>query len=239
MIIRPLGISIFIVAGTLLSASCGDQPPTPSTAVPIATTTSVSTTARIVADMPSDTAIPNATDAPTATPTPKPVPTATPIQTPTVTATATLTPTLPSNKMDEIDCEEPCAWDNVPSTSSVEWIQEPRISANGELSLIAQIHEEHLLILPVRTNGGVSNVALSDGPNLYGSVVPPSQPGWNWNPGPGLWVADTYTYQERTLTVISQIDPTAATHSGLRVCLWSGGAASEAYILACADIERP
>ena len=163
--------------------------------------------------------------------------TPTPVSTATPTSLPTQTP--PPDKMKEINCQEPCALDTVPIRSSVDWVQKPRISATGELSLIAQIHEEHNLILPGGANGGVSNVALSDGPILYGSVVPPSEPGWDWNPEPGLWIADSYTYQERTLTVTVQIDPAAVTHSDVRVCLWSGGAATEAYVLGCADIERP
>ena len=221
--------------------------PTPVPA-PTATPTPIPTATPTMTPTPTPTSVPTATPAPTPTPTPQPTPTPTPTPqpTPTPVPTATPTPTLAptptptSDRMDEIDCPEPCARDTVPFISYVDWVQKPQISANGELSLIAQIHDGHDLILPEGGSIWVSNIGLSDDKaDYYGSVLPPSQPGWNWEPSPWQWIADTYTYQERTLTVIAQIDPAAAIHPGLRVCLWSGGAVSEAYILGCADIEQP
>ena len=219
--------------------------PTPVPA-PTATPTPVPTATPTPTLVPTSTPTPRPTLPPTATPQPTPTPTPTATPTPVPTATATPTPTSTSDRMDEIDCSEPCVLDTVPFIGHVDWVQKPQISVSGELSLIAQIHDGHNLILPDGASEWVSNINLSDDKAnhdgidvYYGSVVPPSQPEWNWVPIPGQWIADTYTYQERTLTVIAQIDPAAAIHPGLKVCLWSGGAVSEAYISGCEYIEQP
>ena len=49
-----------------------------------------------------------------------------------------------------------------------------------------------------------------------------------------------YDYVGKTLTVVAQIDPAAATHPDLRMCLWSGGKTREdTYILGCIEVEQP
>ena len=73
---------------------------------------------------------------------------------------------------------------------------------------------------------------------LYGSVVPPLSGGYRWTARPGLWVAEVYEYRrgDNTLRVVAQVDPAAAGHRGLRVCLWSGGGAAS-RILGCAALD--
>ena len=229
---HSLGIYMATLVIVLLSLGCSNQ-----LANGTALTTETPTTMTSAGGSPAPAQRSTQSATPAAPPTP--IPTVSPKPTLTATPPSTPVPTPTLERLDEVDCQDPCARDTVPLLGNVDWVEGPEISATGELSLIARIHEGHNLILPGGANGGVSNIALTAGSNLYGSVVPPSQPGWNWNPGPGLWVADTYIYRERTLTVIAQIDPAASTHSGLMVCIWSGGGAAEAYLLGCADVEQP
>lgn len=224
------------IAATVAAIPTATLAPTPTATIQPPATPNLEATAEAqIAATP--VAMLTATSTPVLAETPTTAPAPTPTATPTPVPTAA--PASASDRMDEIDCPEPCAWDTVPIASHVDWVQKPQISASGILSLTAQINDGHNLILPGGASGEINNISLTESSNLYGSVVPPSQPGWNWNLKPGLWIADTYTYQARILTVIAQIDPAAATHPGLKVCLWSGGDVSEAYILGCADIEQP
>ena len=227
------------IAATIAAMPTVTPAPAP-TAMPELKATVEASIAANVAAVPTPTPRPVPTATPTATPTPVPTPMPTPTAAPVPVPTATATPASASDRMDEIDCPAPCAQDTVPKIGHVDWVQRPQISASGKLSLIAQIHDGHNLTIPSVASGGFSNVGLSDSKgNFYGDVVPPSQPGRSWKARPGQWIADTYDYQASTLTVVAHIDPAAATHLGLKVCLWNGGFMSEAYILGCAFIERP
>ena len=187
----------------------------------------------------------NPTATPAATPTipPTPRPTNTPIPTPTLRPTATPlpTPTPVPDRLDEVACGPNCDTDYRPPWGYVEWIQGPSVSASGVLTLSARIDDRMVLIPPGR-NGGYHNVSLTDTSvldrdnRLYGSIVPP---GWNWTPRPGLWVADEYRYAGRVLSVSAKIDPAAAQHRGLELCLWSGGTREQNQILDCARVQQP
>ena len=148
--------------------------------------------------------------------------------------TATPDPT-PSDRLDPIDCDD-CREDYLPLLDPVDWIQRPQVSANGQLSFKARIDEKHTLIFPT-LSGGRNNVTLSTGPTLYGSILPPSGPGWKWSSKPNQWIADTYTFRDGIFVVVAKVDPTVATHTGLRVCIWTGG--NEGEVLSCEPIQRP
>ena len=160
-------------------------------------------------------------------PSPRPLPTATP------------TSTTPTEGMEEVECSPPkCNYGVEPLLGAVNWLEKPSVSPNGTLAFKVQIGEDDNLILP-GVGGGASNIVLSgSGGKLYGSVVPPSSPGWNWTPEPGLWIADTHIYQNKVLTVRAQIDPKAATTGDLKLCLWAGGT-SQNRILGCIPVEQP
>ena len=185
---------------------------------------------------------PDNTTKPTATlipPTDTPVP-----PTVTVPATALPTPTISpeptknGERLQEVDCGPDCEWDHAPVVGYVKWIRKPEISPNGELTLTARIDDDHALILPGEY-GGASNITLTDGGStLYGIVLPPSQPGWDWDPAPGQWIATQYEYRNKTLSLKASIDPAAATHKGLTLCLWTGSNGPQNYILACTVVGR-
>ncbi len=183
------------------------------------------------------------TSRPTYTPFPTPNlrPTYTPVPTPTMRPTNTLarTPTPIPKRLAEVECNPPdCIRDYEPPWDYVEWRSGPRVSANGVISLVARIDERIKFV--VKDREGRGNITLSDGSDeLYGSIVPPSGPGWDWRPKPGLWIASEYRYSNRTFRVRAQIDPAAATHPGLELCLWSGGTRTEQQLLDCVPVQQP
>ena len=177
----------------------------------------------------------------------QPTPTATALPTRMATPTGALTPTRPpqtisANERDElpaIDCGLDCTWDYAPLVGSVDWVQRPRISERGILSLVAMVKDGHSLILPGR-DGGSSNISLTDGGDrLYGSVLPPAGLGWRWTAAPGQWIASSYEYRNGTLSVTARIGPEAVNHKGLTLCLWTGGAGQRSEILDCVTVDRP
>lgn len=202
--------------------ACGSEPASTAaqaTSTPIPTST----------PLPTYTLYPTATPAPTYTP----YPTHTPPPTPTSSPRPTVSP---PSRMNEVECPN-CQWDTMPILDSVSWIQKPLVSASGELSFIARIDEGHDMIFPGSLGGGASNVTLVNGPVLYGMVLPPAGPGWNWTPRHGQYIADTYTLRNRTFSVVAQLDPSSITHPGLQLCIWSGG--TNAEILACESVQQP
>ena len=179
----------------------------------------------------------------TATPVPTTVLTAAPTPTDSPTATPRPTPTTVGDRLPTIACTPaPCNQKVTPHTMYVDWVRPPRVSAGGEFSLVARIHDGHSLeVATPAPNGGRLNLHFSVGSTLYGSILPvDNTPGWSWKSKPGQWVADIYDYENRVLTVAAQINPAAATHPGLRMCLWSGGKTrEETYILGCIEVEQP
>ena len=108
--------------------------------------------------------------------------------------------------------------------------------------MVARVHDGHdLVVATPAPNGGRLNLIFSDGPDLYGNILPvDNTPGYRWKERPGAWVADVYDYEDKLLTVVAQMDPSAATHEGLRLCLWRGGySREETYILDCLRVEQP
>ena len=87
------------------------------------------------------------------------------------------------------------------------------------------------------THCGFANVTLTDDSDaFYGTIIPHSMA----NACGGLsgdWVADHYLYISNLLTVRLQIDPVAAQHPGLTLCLWKGGTTEK--LLDCAPVKRP
>ena len=154
------------------------------------------------------------------------------IPTPRIIALATPTPT--SRRLEEVPREPTsCISDYEPPWDYVDWLSGPTVSATGMLELSAKIDDGVELVVPGEQ--GYNNINLTDDSSeLYGSVVPPNQPRWDWVPRPGLWIAERYAYADRTLTVRAQIDPAAATHPGLELCLWSGGTKEQSQLLGLA-----
>ena len=188
------------------------------------------------------------TEPPTPVPAPTAVPTYTPFSTPTrrptntpIVATLVPTPTPIPDRLPAVECNHPCDHDYEPAQDYVEWESRPSVSSTGVLTLLARVDAGIDFIFPNAAGGSYSNIALTSGSHdLLGSIVPPSRPGWHWTPEPGLWIASEYRYFNNTLLVRAQIDPAAATHPGLRLCLWSGGETDEQNrILDCVLVGQP
>ena len=176
------------------------------------------------------------TPAPTAQPF-TPAPTATPALRPTMPPVSPVkpTPTAAAERLDPIECVGAgCQTDYEPVIGLVDWVQKPQISEGGRFSFIARIDDGYDLTIP-GLGGGPANVVFSVGSALYGTILPPSGPGWDWTPSPNQWIADTYEYAGQTLTVAARVSPAVATHPGLRICLWTGG--PMAKILDCTGIN--
>ena len=237
---------------TSLACTSGEEPP--ATAVP--TETSRVEPASTSASGPTSTTPSSSASTPTTaivstfTPVPTPDPTPTTTQVPTSTSS----PTVPTSEAGiPADAQglptvapscspPPCNTRVAPGSSHVDWIELPRITANGEFSLVARVHEGHELVVATPApNGGRLNLIFSDGPDLYGHILPvDNTPGYRWREKPGQWIADVYDYEDKILTVVAQMDLAAVTHEGLRLCLWTGGySRQETYILDCQHVEQP
>ena len=176
-------------------------------------------------------------------PTPIPISTVSPInthqQTSTLAPTHTARPTatLVKEGLNPVDCSN-CAYDNVPLIGNVEWLELPTVTDDGVLTLRAGIRGGYTLTRPDFTNIK-SNITLTDGGKvLFGTVLPPSGSGWSWGDDPGLWIAETHSYQDNILSVRAKIDPKAANQEGLTLCVWTGGQTSEENeVLACTKVK--
>ena len=176
---------------------------------------------------------PEATRTPILSPTKTPRPTRTPMPMPSEpppTAAAT----------QEGLCDPKCDWDFVPLTSGVKWLQRPTVSAQGILSLSVQVGDGNDLILPGSTNGGASNIALTNGGmKLYGSIIPPASGSWSWTPRTGQSIADVYSFRDGILNVSARISAKIATQTNLTLCLWSGGTDAQSKVLDCVPVAQP
>ncbi len=156
---------------------------------------------------------------------------------------ANTSPTSTPATLPTVPCPEPCNRneDIPPISGHVDWLEPPTVTSSGEFSFKARIHDGHDLIVgDPSPEGGRLNVHFSRGDNVYGSVLPvDNTEGWRWKEKPTTWEADVYDYKNKVLTVVAQINPDAATHQGLRMCLWSGGTREDTYILDCIEVERP
>ena len=177
---------------------------------------------------------------PTPAATPASLPTYTPMPTPTLvsTNTPTPTPTPVPKRLEEAECAPDCVEHYKHPWAHVDWLSGPRVADNGMISLVVRVDDRINLVIPGWD--GRDNITLTDhNHELLGSIVPPSGPGWDWTPQPGLWIASEYQYSDYTLTVRAQIDPAAATHPGLELCLWSGGSRSEQQLPDCVPVHQP
>ena len=159
------------------------------------------------------------------------------VQPPRVTVVLS-TPTPVPRRLQEVECGPNCNYDYEPIWGRVDWISPPKISKNGVIELVAVLDDGVDMGPLGRAGGGNISVTDSDS-NLYGTIVAPTPPGWNWVPKPGLWIAEQFDYVNRTLRVRAQIDPVAAIHPGLRLCLWSGRSEGESSLLDCVRVQQP
>ena len=174
---------------------------------------------------------------PTPAPTPQPTVIYYTVQPPRVTIVSA-TPTPESRRLKEVDCWPNCYTDQEPLLSPINWISSPKISEDGVIELVAVLDDD-VDMGPLGTEDGGDFTVTDDANILYGTIVGPTEQGWEWIPRPGLWVAERFDYVANTLRVRVQIDSTAATHPGLRLCLWSGGVGGEKSLLDCVRVRQP
>ena len=84
---------------------------------------------------------------------------------------------------------------------------------------------------------GFTNLTLTDDNDaFYGAIIPR---GMSIACGTlhGDWITDHYQYIGNLLTVRLQINPVAALHPGLKLCLWTSGMTQE--LLECIPVQQP
>ena len=232
-----LGLTSCLLATSPPSATVGptiDNAVIPATATPSPTSPKIATP-----DRPTYTPRPppgTTGNARIRTRTPVPVFAYTPA--PTLRRIITLEPT-PGRSLAEVDCDpNDCTRQYEPPWNYVDWLAQPSVSVAGTLTFQARIDERITFEVPGRQGRG--SATLSDlSHDLYGVILAPAHGDWHWIPEPGRWIAREYTYVNRILTVVVDINPAAATHSGLRLCLWSGGTKDETKLLDCTVVIRP
>lgn len=148
-------------------------------------------------------------------------------------------PTPASNRLPAIACPD-CAIPDPPADGYIEWVREPTVSESGVLSFRARIDDRRVNFVVAGPSCGYGNVTLTDSDGAYyGSIIPRST-SIACGTLPGDWIANQYYYTGGLLTVRLQIDPVAALHPDLELCLWAGGMTAEhARLLACAPVKQP
>ena len=122
----------------------------------------------------------------------------------------TAMPAPPGAVLPTVECTPmPCNTDF--ASDHLDWIEPPRVSAGGEFSFAARIHDGHdLIVATPAPDGGRLNLHFSSGSAVYDPVD--NTPGGSWKVKSGTWEADVYRHEDKVLTVIARIDPAAATH---------------------------
>ena len=183
---------------------------------------------------------------PTATPAPQgtntPVPTLRPTSVSITTARSIDTPqpvaTPPAKHLQPVDCIN-CDSEIPNLQHYVDWIQKPSVSTNSILSFQARIDERANFII----SGyfcGFSNITLTDQSGVLYGTIDPLIVAYECIPLPSSWYAEQYHFDDNMLTVMAQVDPAAATHPGLELCLWTGGVTKEQNrLMDCIRIQHP
>ena len=159
------------------------------------------------------------------------------VQPPRVTVVPS-TPTPAPRRLQAVQRGLNCYSDYEPVWGLVDWISPPKISEHGVIQLVAVL-DDSLDMGEIGTTEGDKFSVTDRDHNLYGTIVAPAAPGLDWVPQPGLWIADQFDYVANTLRVRARIDSVAATHPGLRLCLWSGGIGAERSLLGCELVQQP
>ena len=245
---NALGFAVLASLLALISVSCfetPEPPPIPSPTPDIVAMVRAAVDAALgptATPQPTYTArpLPTATLPPSPTallpPTSTPAPPVMPSPHPTNTQTVA-NPTLTTDRLQPIPCEPPCDREYEPPWGYVDWQHGPSVSSSGVLTLLARI-DDRINFIPMGQGGNWNNISITDGQGKrVGNVAPP---GRDWVPRPGLWIASDFTYEARVLSVTAQIDPVAARHPGLEICIWSGGASREQnQLLDCVRLQQP
>ena len=141
------------------------------------------------------------------------------------------------DRLPTIECPG-CPLPHPPGHRYVEWVRVPKVSQSGVLSFRARI-DETAGFVPAGPNCGFGNLTLTDDGAFYGAIIPNSM-AIACGTVPGDWTSQEYHYQGALLTVRVEMDPVAAMHQGLKLCLWAGGMTEEqSRLLDCIPVMRP
>ena len=159
-------------------------------------------------------------------------------QLPQPPAANTLAATQEPDGLPEIACPD-CTVPDPPADSYVEWVRDPKVLESGILSFRARIDEEANFVV-AGPSCGFANLTLTDDSDaFYGAIIPRSM-AVVCDTRLGDWIANQYYYIDNLLTVRLQINPAAALHPGLELCLWTGGMIEEqSRLLECIPVKQP
>ena len=144
-------------------------------------------------------------------------------------------PPLPPARLPTVECPA-CVMPGSPVADYVEWVREPTVSNAGIMAFRVRINDQAKFVV-AGADCGFENLTLhDDNGDFYGAIIPH---GMDVACGafPGDRIAETYRFVGDLLTVRLQIDPVAASHPGLTLCLWSGGTSQE--LLDCEPVKQP
>ncbi len=143
-------------------------------------------------------------------------------------------PGLPSDRLPTVECPS-CITPDQPGSGYVEWIREPKVSESGVMAFRARIDKRANFVV-AGADCGFENLTLTDdNGDFYGAIIPHGMAN-ACGSFPGDRTAETYQYIGDLLTVRLLIDPVAALHPGLQLCLWSGGMTQE--LLDCVPVKQ-
>ena len=147
-------------------------------------------------------------------------------------------PTSPPELLSPFVCSY-CDVTDVGLGHHVRWEWEPIVSETGRLAVRALI-DEQADFSGERIASCTANVSLSDHSGaFYGWVISRNR-AQQCGTQPADWVSDSYHYENNILSLEVQLDAAAATHPGLEVCLWTGGATKkQTRLLNCAGVRQP
>ena len=160
--------------------------------------------------------------------------------TPDPAAQPTLEGSPNPDRLQEIECSFHCQGGSQSPLGYVEWVRNPSVSKQGTISIRAVIDNKSNFVNMRSPQCGFANISLTDdNNNLYGFIISRSM-AIECGQKPGEWISNQYYYGLNILTVSAQIDPAAATHPGLALCLWTGGTTSEQNrLLDCSPVLQP
>lgn len=143
--------------------------------------------------------------------------------------------TLPSDSLPTVECLG-CTVPDPPANGYVEWVREPNVSEGGVLTFRARIDERAGFVV-AGADCGNHNLTLTDDSNAFYGVIIPRNMANACTVLPGQRITDQYAYFSNLLIVRLQMEPGAALHPGLTLCLWKGGVTEE--LLDCVPVKQP
>ena len=146
--------------------------------------------------------------------------------------------TTPSERLRPFVCAY-CDATDVGLGHYVNWEWEPTVSKTGWLN-VGVLIDQQANFFGEELASCTANVSLSDDSGaFYGWIISPNR-AKQCGVQPGDWVSNSYDDESNSLSLGVQLGAAAATHPGLEVCLWTGGATkNETRPLDCKRVRQP